>query len=321
MAHRTTSARPSGTLDPSMPAVDGFRAVLIGLTVDIDANWEGALDRVDPEQLHDLRVALRRTRTLLGQGKRVLPPDVVATARPVFARVAALTGPARDLDVLVEQWLGHTASFDADTMAALVPAKAALDARGTAAHDLLDAGLRSADTAYEMAWWRATLAGVAAMRPAGETAGSPLGRVVRRRINKVHHDLIRLGRSIDATSPAAQVHELRKTAKKLRYLIECFEPLLHTRSARRFVTRLKALQDTLGEHQDAVVHADVYRSVAVDLSARPDSTAAVLALGRVIERLEQRRLAARVELVERFDDFDARSVRSELARMLDRSMS
>lgn len=318
MARRTTSGPPDA-LDASMPAIEGFRVVLAGLADEIDANLRGALDHSDPERLHDLRVALRRTRSVIGQGKRVLPPEVVASARPVFARLATLTGPARDLDVLTEQWPRHTDGFDLATLAALSPVAAAIAGRRASAHAALDAGLRSSETAYQLAWWRATLNDIAAVEPAGDLAAQPLGRFVTRRITLAHRRVIDLGRRIDASSSPADVHELRKRAKKLRYLVECFAPLLRERSARRFTTRLRLLQDSLGAHQDAAVHTAIYRSIAVDGSDTDPTTEELLAIGRLIERLDQLQTTTRHELVERFASFDRRRVRDELADMFERA--
>ncbi len=74
----------------------------------------------------------------------------------------------------------------------------------------------------------------------------------------------RTGRTITPSTPAETVHELRKDAKKLRYLIECFGGLYDKSARTAFVGRLKALQDTLGEHQDAEVHAHALRTIADD---------------------------------------------------------
>ena len=41
-------------------AIDGFRAVLANLRGAMVANWDGTVDDIDPEFLHDLRVAVRR---------------------------------------------------------------------------------------------------------------------------------------------------------------------------------------------------------------------------------------------------------------------
>ena len=107
------------------------------------------------------------------------------------------------------------------------------------------------------------------------------------------------GRTITPSTPAEIVHELRKDAKKLRYLIECFGGLYDKSARTAFVSRLKALQDTLGEHQDAEVHAHALRTIADDPQRRW-SADTLLAIGQLVERLEQRRLASRNELAERF---------------------
>ena len=73
-----------------------------------------------------------------------------------------------------------------------------------------------------------------------------------------------LSPSRQAATPAETVHELRKAAKKRRYLIECFGGLYAKSARTTFVARLKSLQDTLGEHQDAEVHAHALRTIADD---------------------------------------------------------
>lgn len=52
---------PTVALDVSEPALGGFRRVMANLAGTIDANRQGTVDNVDPEFLHDLRVAVRRT--------------------------------------------------------------------------------------------------------------------------------------------------------------------------------------------------------------------------------------------------------------------
>ena len=115
--------------------------------------------------------------------------------------------------------------------------------------------------------------------------------------------MVERGRTITPETPAETVHDLRKDAKKLRYLIECFGGLYDKPSRTAFVGRLKALQDTLGEHQDAEVHAHALRTIADDRQRHWDAET-LLAIGQLIERLEQRRLATRKDLAERFAAFD-----------------
>ena len=63
------------------------------------------------------------------------------------------------------------------------------------------------------------------------------------------------GRAITDGSPPEEYHELRKTCKKLRYLVEFFRSLFPRREMGRVITALKLLQDNLGEYQDLYVQS------------------------------------------------------------------
>ena len=58
------------------------------------------------------------------------------------------------------------------------------------------------------------------------------GRWFAKRIARAQANLVDHGRLIGPDTPAEQVHDLRKDAKKLRYLLECFGSLLPKRRAR-----------------------------------------------------------------------------------------
>src|SRR4029077_20495218 len=57
------------------------------------------------------------------------------------------------------------------------------------------------------------------------------------------------GATITPASPPESLHNLRKRAKELRYLLEFFAPLHDPVSYRKVVSDLKQLQDCLGEFQ------------------------------------------------------------------------
>ena len=162
--------------------------------------------------------------------------------------------------------------------------------------------------------WRTWLAsGDGAPGPHGER---PLVDVVVRRIDKAEQRLLDHGRAIRPETPAEHVHEVRKDAKRLRYLLECFGSLLPAAERKTFVKRLKALQDNLGEHQDAEVHAGRLRTVAGEL---PPTTApeTLVALGQLVEQLERRRVEAREAFADRFAEYDSKATRKAMRAMLD----
>ena len=72
----------------------------------ITRNIAGVLADNNPEFLHDLRVAISRTRFGLSLAKQVLPDSVSKRFSRVIRRLGALTGTARDLDVFLLRKLG-----------------------------------------------------------------------------------------------------------------------------------------------------------------------------------------------------------------------
>jgi CHAD domain-containing protein len=310
-------ARPTVPLDPEMPAVEGFGLVLANLAETIEVNWNGNVERTDPEFLHDLRVAVRRTRTVLGESRNVLPAEVVATGRERFGRLGALTAPARDLDVLLIEWDRYAEPLGGTAARALRPVRELLERRQDEAHARLERAMRSRDTMRWHAAWRHSMsAGLVGVGPHADRA---LGRVVAKRIDRAQHRLVAHGRAIGPDSPAAQLHDLRKDAKKLRYLLECFGSLLPERRRARFVERLKLLQENLGEHQDAEVHEATIREIASTFDARATATETIVAIGRLVQRLDTLRVESRAEFAERFAAYDTPQTQAALDEVIRRA--
>jgi CHAD domain-containing protein len=213
--------------------------------------------------------------------------------------------------VYLLEWDSYTKPLEPNVIDALAPAHAALHQRCRDAHAVLVAGLESVEARQLLAQWRHWL--VAGIGEQGrEAAFQPLGPRVARRIHKAQATLIERGRLIGPTSPPEQIHDLRKDAKKLRYLFECFGSLLADKPRKSFVRRLKAFQDNLGEYQDAEVHADELAGIARQLPPHQATPDTLLAIGQVIGLLDHRRAAARAEFDERFAVYDSKSTRRAL---------
>ena len=312
---RGFTAKPTVPLDPAMPAADGYRLVLANLARVVAANWSGTAAQIDPEFLHDLRIAVRRTRTVLATAKGVLPAEILGPAREDFAWLAGLTSVPRDLDVYVIEWSRYTAPLGPDVAARLDPVRDVFDRQRSLVHGELEDALGSDRARGVMSAWQQWLAEPMAADTVPERGVRPLGPLVAKRIVRAHRTLVERGRLIDADTPAEQVHDLRKDAKKLRYLLECFGSLLPPAARSTYVGRLKALQDNLGEHQDAEVHVTMLREVADELHRTGASTDTMVAIGQLTERLEQQRLSARAEFAERFAGYDTRATRHALRAM------
>ena len=281
-------------------------AVLVRLLEVIEENVEGTIGDLDSEFLHDLRVSVRRSRSVQRQLMGVFPPDELARFRSEFRWLQSVTGDARDLDVYVLDFEDMRALVGPAMRADLDPLLAVLGKRRRAAHRRMVTALRSKRFANLGADWRGLLDRLPSLpdaeRPDATTA---IGALAGRRIAKVYERIVGEGQAIDERGPSEPFHELRKRGKELRYLLELFgSPLYPSEVVKPMVKSLKGLQDVLGRHQDREVQIAKLGSLAAELA---DNQAALLATGALIARLDDDKWMARGEFAGRFAPFASSS--------------
>jgi CHAD domain-containing protein len=264
-------------------------AVLRALLEVIVANRDGVLTGRDPEHLHQLRIAVRRSRTVQRQLGGVFPPLELRGFRSEFRWLQQATGEARDLDVHVEDFDGLRALLPEALRPDLDPLRMVLEHWRLAAHGAMVRMLRSRRTADLLTDWEMLLETLVESPIADrERATRPIGELSGHRVRRVYKRLLKLGGPISAVTPAPALHELRKKGKELRYLLELFAVPLHSAAALEPVIEpLKALQDILGRHQDREVQVAVLRRVADEVSTLPRGPQAVLTMGMLIGPLAE----------------------------------
>jgi CHAD domain-containing protein len=302
------------------PADTATAAVLRALLEVIEANLDGAIEDLDSEFLHDLRVSVRRSRAVQRELRGVFPPADLARFRAEFRWLQQASGDARDLDV-------HVLEFDA--MQELVggpgsefmrgdlePLLDVLSARRVQAHRQLVDDLRSERATGLLSAWRTFLDRFPEADEGDRPdAARPIGDVAGERIRKVYRRMVQMGSAIDEDSPAEDYHELRKRGKELRYLLELFGAQLYPGEVvKPMIKSLKALQDVLGRHQDREVQVALLRSLAPELARADGGEAALIAVGALIARLAEDEEAARGEFAGRFAEFGAKSQRRLVAQ-------
>jgi len=263
-------------------------------------NEAGVRAGTDCEFLHDWRVAVRRTRSMLGQIRDVFPAADVARFRVDLGWLARLTGPVRDLDVFLLE-LERAAGED-PALAALQPVIDELRARRDEEHLRLVEGLDSSRAAEALREWEAFL-----RRPPDAAhaprALRPLGELAAARIRKLHGRIAQASAALDAAPPAAELHALRIECKKMRYVLDATRRLLEPRAAAAVLGALKRLQSELGEINDAHVQRGVLEAAVGHLVAAGRAPpATLLAVGRFAERLAAREATSRAAVAARFDE-------------------
>jgi len=250
---------------------EALRALLRVQLREIHAHDPGTRLGQDPESLHDMRVAVRRSRALLRAGRTLVASDTSGLAAEL-KELGAVLGAVRDLDVLLERLTAETVGLGPpDERTARVLLRALRRERSRDRRRLL----RFLDGGRYLELLDRFARELEELEPTGQKVS--LETLARKELKKAR----RLVRELPDEPADEQLHALRKQGKRTRYAFE-----LAGQDA--IVQRAKKLQDALGEHQDAVVAMERLRALA---AAAPPEQA--LAAGRLVEREHARRAYAR----------------------------
>ena len=214
-----------------------------------------------PEHLHQLRVGLRRLRTVLAVFGDQQPAAELA---PALAALFRQTGGQRDQDVLAATlWPALRAAG-----APLVewPPLAHGEAAGpldSAVADGATLGALLATPAVQRLWLALLATAQAPPADDGAAPSAALRPVLRLPLDKLlrqlHRDAARFEQLDDA-----QRHRLRRRIKRLRYALESSATLWPARALASMLKRLRQAQDLLGEFNDCGVALALYRDLAAN---------------------------------------------------------
>ncbi|MGK2953540.1 MAG: CHAD domain-containing protein [Thiobacillus sp.] len=292
-------------LQAEMPAGEALRKILRHLLVTLERNLEGARQDLDSEFLHDFRVAVRRTRSLLSQSKEVLPSAVVNQVRAEFKWLGQVTGATRDLDVYLLKLPGYRAGLPPSMQDDLQPLQDYLVRHQQQEQRKLARQLASVRCCRLLEEWRDFLENAWHDIQWPEKAAWPILEIANRKSWKTYRLVLEEGLAISEDSPAAALHELRIRCKKLRYLMEFFQSLHQAEVISKQIKTLKGLQDTLGDFHDLEVQANALRDFGHAMQAeQADLPGEVfMAMGVLIESLYRRQAIERQNFSGRFARF------------------
>ncbi len=216
------------------------------------ANHAAVLDGVDPEGVHQMRVALRRLRSALSLFKGVLSPDDAAWLQTEAKALIGDLGAARDWDVFSTELLQPVIDArpaDADLQAL----KVAVTDEQRSGYERARAALRSPRyTAFVLEFGAWLESGGWRNHQAAAQLDRPLLQLADRLLEKRHKKAMKQGRGFRRLSDEA-LHELRITLKKLRYATEFFAALYDKGRTKPYIRALRRLQDDLGHLNDVAV--------------------------------------------------------------------
>jgi CHAD domain-containing protein len=287
-----------------MPASVAVATLLLGLLDTLEQNVDGTLRDIDTEFLHDLRVAVRRTRSAIKLLGHVLPGGLAQAYAAEFKWLGDLTTPTRDLDVHLLGFDAMAGQLVAASPADLEPFRAFLVRRRAREFRRLSAGLRSARFRAIIDHWRKALVEVRDARRPARRRGVTADQLAVATTERMFRRVVAQGGRITAASPPESLHDLRKRCKELRYVLEFFAPLHDPVAYRKVIGDLKQLQDCLGEFQDSQVQREEIGALAdAMLAERAAPAATLLAMGEFAANLVLSQAEARADFAQRFTRF------------------
>lgn len=239
-------------------------------------NLRGAMDSVDAEYLHQMRVALRRLRVMLRMTEKVRPDETLAGLYIDISDLCIALGRIREWDVFIAGTLQPMCG----RMNGHAGLQALLEASGrqrttcyetlrgaTGARELQRLLLRFAIWMNGEYWKQADWQKSGAVPKVQEFAVRSLRKFAKR--------FDRSGRHLD-TFDAARLHQLRIAAKKLRYSAESFAGLYDRKKSESFLAVLSEVQEVLGQVNDVAVAHRLLDELAADAALAAQQEESVL---------------------------------------------
>ena len=227
---------------------------------------------LDPEGVHQARVATRRLRSDLRTFGSLLDPGPVAELRAELAWLGGELGRVRDADVLGQQLRARMAAHPEIDEADTAEVFRLLDRERRAALKALTADLVGPRAMSLLD----RLVAAAAAPPLVDGAGGPAAELLPPLVAKSWRRLRRQVRHLGDTPADEALHETRILAKRVRYAAEAVAPAA-PQAAARFARHAAAIQEELGDQHDAVVAAQWLEERAGALRGRSAFAAGRLA--------------------------------------------
>ena len=275
-------------LDPAMRVEEALARIGRGCLAHLLRNQRAALAG-EAEGVHQMRVAVRRLRSLLASLRAVVPE---AERRWAMGELAALNrslGPARNLDVFAAELLPPARrEFPAepgwDELAAAAETARAAAYRGVG--ETLCAPQHTAAMLGLLRWFERAGWQSAAADGAGAAISAAIGEVASGVLDRRRRALRKRSRGFRRLSASGR-HRVRIAAKKLRYAVELLDSLYDPRVARRWIKRSKRVQDELGHANDVRTAYDL----VIELSRTAADAAPLTAAGAHLLAQHERQLA------------------------------
>lgn len=243
----TYSSKPVLNLEPDMTLFDVMGDIYAHLMDVMAVNADGIINDIDIEFLHDFRVSVRRTRSAMSLVRGVYSREKAKLFKERFRELGGLTGMARDMDVYLENLGGYRSILPEWLKDGLGELEIHFRKVRSREYMKLSKYLSSGGFESLRAEWTAFIKDGANMGPKGAKSVLP---AAKKAIRTVFAEIDRQASVLTHESHSDDVHAIRISFKKIRYLMEFYSSLFDREKISPMLKDMKVLQDSLGDHND-----------------------------------------------------------------------
>lgn len=260
-------------LSPQQNINEAFESILRS-NFDNMLRWAPiAYNHEDIEGVHQVRVSFRRLRSAISIFRKAIPRHITDPWNAEMRWIAGGFGPARDLDVFIDEGLGSMTGkipLQAGESALLKLATQHQDAAYADVRTLMDSDRYKRFTTdfdqwiKDRGWFQVDM-------PAEtrENLGKSIVGYAKKVMSKRLTVVLDAGEQMETMSDEA-LHQLRIECKKLRYATEFFDALFDQQAMADFTLQLKSIQGLLGIMNDVAVMPGLLNKVIEGVD-RPDT--------------------------------------------------
>lgn len=283
--------------EPAEAAVSRMAAKMIQLA---RRQEQGIIDDVDTEFVHQYRVNIRKTRSLISLFKKSLSENHYQLYKPELKALGSLSNNLRDLDVFLldhdlyrdmlpdNLWPGLTQIYKRIKQRRTIALKKVVDSlSGEAYLEQISHILLTLQQPPELT---------------AKQSEVEIKTLASQKILAQYQRICTDGAAIAKDTPDQAVHDLRVECKKLRYLLELFVELFPAKQVKQLVKSLKFLQDNLGRFNDFSVQREFLLHLGQGKNISADQLASINGLMAVLFNKQAHERNLVVDNISRFID-------------------
>lgn len=277
---------PLPNVNGKMPTEQVVRSLAVAMLQQASGQVPGVIADVDTEFLHHFRVCFRKVRSLVGLLHKSLPEEAVAILKPELSEIAGKTNKLRDLDVFLLEKGNYQEMLPSSFSKGLNELYEKIEREREREWVNIKNYFLSDDYEVRLAVCISGLSSSSALKTS--ISEKPLLPVVEKLALKRYQKILDKAALIDDKTVDAEIHELRKEFKRLRYLIDFFSDLFPQEEVRKIIGAIKKVQGVLGNFNDYSVQIDFLShyldSQRIEMSNAISGLIAVLHQKKIIER-------------------------------------